>query len=129
MISRLGRQAIEELIQFLFTQTFGHVGQRLFPLRDRSELGRGLNYMGRQKNDEFGLSVIFLRAPEKVAEERDVAKKRNFGYCGYLGALHQAPEDYGLPVGRDGDRISRTGIDDRRVDSCGNRNLDSRVNG
>ena len=70
-----------------------------------------------------------MSAPEKIAKERDVAQKRYFGNGGCLGALHQAPQDDGLTIGRDGDGVGRTRINDRSVDPRGNRNLDRRVYG
>jgi len=57
-----------------------------------------------------------LRSPEQISQQWDVAKQRYFGDGFRLGVLHQSANDDGLPVGRDGDGIGRTNVDDRGID-------------
>src|ERR1035437_10074624 len=100
----LFRQLVQELVEFLLRQPLGSV--RVLPLfgAQGGQLRRRCHNMRGQEYDELSLGITQLRSPEQISQQRDIAQK------GYLGD--------GFPVGRNGDVIRRTHVNDRGIDSA-----------
>ena len=82
-----------------------------------SSLGAATIY-GVRKMMSSVLSSLFIVRLNRLPSNGISPNKGILVTVSCLAGLHQAADDHGLPVGRDGDGIGRTDVNDRGVDDA-----------